>query len=197
MRYELPPLPYDVHALEPHVSAETLAYHHGEHHREYVDKLNTLVRGTGFEGRALDDIVAHAGDGPLYDNAAEVWNHTFFWECMSPRGGGYPDGELGEAINASFGSFAAFKRAFEDVALHMFGSGWLWLVKTTPDTVNIQPTKDAYNPIRHGRIVLLTCDLWEHAYYIDHRNDRSAYLAAFWEVVNWDFANQRMHDTRF
>lgn len=196
MKHELPPLPYAADALEPHISAETLEYHHGRHHRKYVDKLNELIQGTGFEESSLDDIVSRAGDGALYDNAAQVWNHTFYWHCMSPDGGGEPQGPLAEAINASFGSYEGFQQEFEEAAKGLFGSGWVWLVKTTSETLAIQATKDAENPIRHGRVVLMTCDLWEHAFYIDYRNDKGAYMSAFWSVINWDFVAERFSDGR-
>ena len=192
MRHELPPLPYALDALEPHLTAETLEYHYGKHHRRYVDTLNELVKGSDFEDTPLDEIVARAGDGPLYNNAAQAWNHAFYWQCMSPQGGGRPSGALADAIDASFTSFEAFRKAFDDEAAGLFGSGWVWLVKTTANTLNIQATKDAENPLRHGRIVLMTCDMWEHAFYIDYRNDKRAYLEAFWQVINWDFVAERL-----
>ncbi len=192
MPHQLPPLPYDLNALEPHISAETLEYHHGKHHRKYVETLNQLIDGTEFQDQPLETIITQAGDGPVFNNAGQAWNHAFYWQCLSPDGGGRPQGRVADALEATFDSFEGFKKVFETTASELFGSGWLWLVKTTADTVAIQPTKDADTPLRYGRTVLLTCDLWEHAYYIDHRNDRSAYMAAFWEVVNWPFVEQRM-----
>jgi superoxide dismutase, Fe-Mn family len=192
MQHRLPDLPYPIDALEPHVSAETLEYHHGKHHRKYVDTLNRLIQGTAFESLGLEEILDQAGDGPLRDNAGQVWNHTLYWQCLSPSGGGEPDGAIGDAIRRSYGSCAEFQKVFTETALDLFGSGWVWLVKTTADTVNIQATKDGDNPLRHGREVLMTCDVWEHAYYIDYRNDRSAYLQAFWKLVNWPFVDSRL-----
>ncbi|MFU8816837.1 MAG: superoxide dismutase [Pseudomonadales bacterium] len=195
MKHELPDLPYPIDALEPHISAETLDYHHGKHHRKYVDKLNALIRGTEFERMNLEEIIGQAGDGAIYNNAGQAWNHAFYWQCMSPQGGGEPHGQIAAAIDRSFNSYDEFKQAFDDAAAGLFGSGWVWLVKTTADTVNIQATKDADNPLRHGRQVLMTCDLWEHAFYIDYRNDKSGYMNGFWNVVNWDFVNQRLIST--
>lgn len=192
MRHELPDLPYARDALEPHISAETLDYHHGKHHRAYVDKLNQLVEGTEHADKSLREIIDSVGDGALFNQAAQVWNHDFYWHCMSPDGGGAPGGALAEAIDRSFGSLDGLKEQFNQAALGLFGSGWVWLVKTTPDTLAIEATKDAMNPMVHGRIVLLTCDVWEHAYYIDYRNDRARYLDAFWNVVNWDFVAGRL-----
>jgi superoxide dismutase, Fe-Mn family len=192
MQHRLPDLPYPIDALEPHVSAETLEYHHGKHHRKYVDTLNRLIQGTAFESLGLEEILDQAGDGPLRDNAGQVWNHTLYWQCLSPSGGGEPDGAIGDAIRRRYGSCAEFQKVFTETALDLFGSGWVWLVKTTADTVNIQATKDGDNPLRHGREVLMTCDVWEHAYYIDYRNDRSAYLQAFWKLVNWPFVDSRL-----
>ena len=192
MQHQLPDLPYAIDALEPHVSAETLEFHHGKHHRKYVDQLNELIRGTGFENMGLEAIIGQAGDGPIYDNAGQTWNHSLYWQCLSPRGGGEPHGAIADAIANSFTSFDAFKQAFDAAAVGLFGSGWVWLVKTTADTVNIQVTKDGDSPLRHGRQVLLTCDVWEHAYYLDYRNDKAAYMKGFWQVINWDFVNQRL-----
>jgi superoxide dismutase, Fe-Mn family len=192
MQHRLPDLPYPIDALEPHISRETLEYHHGRHHRKYVDALNRLIQGTPFEALSIEEILSQAGDGPLRDNAGQVWNHTLYWQCLSPSGGGEPNGAIGDALRRSYGSYAQFQEAFTDTALGLFGSGWVWLVKTTADTVNIQTTKDGDNPLRHGRQVLMTCDVWEHAYYIDYRNDRDAYLQAFWKLVNWPFVDTRL-----
>jgi Fe-Mn family superoxide dismutase len=189
MQHELPPLPYDMKALEPHISAETLEYHYGKHHKKYLDTLNSLVRGTDFEDAPLEKIITAAGEGPIFNNAAQVWNHTFYWNCLSPNGGGQPVGHLAEAIDSSFGSYEAFKEAFTKEAAGLFGSGWVWLLKDTSNTVSIEPTKDGNNPLTYGQIALLTCDMWEHAYYIDYRNNKASYLDGFWNVVNWDFAN--------
>lgn len=188
MKFELPPLPYELNALEPHLSAETLEYHYGKHHRAYVDKLNSLLPGTPFEELSLEDIIAKAPAGAVYNNAAQVWNHTFFWNCLSPQGGGEPDGALRDALVASFGSLDDFKRQFTDQSIALFGSGWTWLVKNTDGSLAIEPLGNADNPLPSGRKPVLTCDVWEHAYYIDYRNARPKYLDAFWRLVNWRFA---------
>ena len=187
MTFELPPLPYDMNALEPHISQETLEYHYGKHHKTYVDKLNGLVPGSEFDGKSLEEIIASAPAGGLFNNAAQVWNHTFYWNGLSPNGGGEPTGALGSAINESFGSFAAFRDKFSDMAATNFGSGWTWLVKQD-GKLAIVNTSNAGNPLTDGATPLLTCDVWEHAYYIDYRNARPKYLEAFWQMVNWEFA---------
>ena len=192
MNHELPDLPYAMNALAPHISPETLEYHWGKHHRKYVDTLNELVQGTAFEGKALDEIVGSAGEGPLRNNAAQAWNHAFYWRCMSPDGGGRPAGSLAGAIDSSYGSFNAFREEFTSAGKSLFGSGWVWLVGMGDGVVSIDTTSNAGNPLMTGRIALLTCDVWEHAYYIDHRNDRGGYLEAFWNVVNWDFVASRL-----
>jgi superoxide dismutase, Fe-Mn family len=192
MQHELPDLPYALDALEPHVSAETLRFHHGKHHRKYVDTLNELIAGTEFEQMDLEEILGQAGSGPISENAGQAWNHALYWQCMSPDGGGEPDGRIGAAIRRSFTSFEKFQEEFTQTALGLFGSGWIWLIKTTADTVNIQTTKDGDSPLRHGREVLMTCDLWEHAFYIDYRNDKGAYMDGFWQVVDWSFVNHRL-----
>jgi superoxide dismutase, Fe-Mn family len=194
MKHELPDLPYALDALEPHVSEETLRFHHGKHHRKYVDTLNELIRGTEFEQMSLEEILGQAGSGPIYDNAGQAWNHALYWQCLGPDGGGEPDGRIADAIRTSYGSFDQFKKAFTAAAVGLFGSGWVWLIKTTADTVNIQTTKDGDSPLGHGREVLMTCDVWEHAYYIDYRNDRGAYLDGFWQVVDWSFVNRRLDE---
>ena len=183
--HTLPDLPYAKNALEPHISAETLEYHHGKHHATYVKVLNGLLPGSGLEGASLEDIIRKAS-GKLFNNAAQVWNHTFYWNCMTPNGGGDPGGALGEALVKSFGSVSAFKDKFIDTAADNFGSGWTWLVKSDGSLLIIN-TNDADNPLTQGQQPLLTCDVWEHAYYIDYRNARRKYLEAFWNVVNWDF----------
>lgn len=188
MAFELPALPYEKNALEPHISAETLEYHYGKHHQTYVDKLNAAVEGTENAGKSLEDIIKSA-DGGLFNNAAQVWNHTFYWNCMSPNGGGAPGGELADAINSKWGSFDKFKEAFTNSAIGNFASGWTWLVKTSDGGVDIVNTDDAETPVTHeGVTPLLTVDVWEHAYYIDYRNARPKYMEAFWALVNWDFA---------
>lgn len=190
--HELPPLPYAMDALEPYLSAETLEYHYGEHHRGYVDKLNALIPDTELADMPLTQIVTTAGQGPIFDNAAQVWNHTFYWQSLSPDGGGEPTGPIADAIARSFESTQRFKQAFNNAVKGLFGSGWVWLVQTTDDTVAIEQTANAGNPMTTGRVVLLTCDVWEHAYYIDYRNDKGRYLDAFWSLVNWDFVTQNM-----
>lgn len=189
MAIELPALPYEMNALEPHISQETLEYHYGKHHNTYVVKLNGLIEGTEFEGKSLEDIVKTSSAG-VFNNAAQVWNHTFYWNCLSPNGGGEPTGALADAINASFGSFAEFKAAFTDSAINNFGSSWTWLVKTADGSLDIVNTSNAETPISGDDLTpVLTVDLWEHAYYIDYRNARPKYLENFWALVNWEFAN--------
>ncbi len=188
MQHELPPLPYEKNALEPHISAETLEYHYGKHHQTYVTNLNKLVVGTEFENMALEEIVKKASGG-IFNNAAQVWNHTFYWNCLSPSGGGAPSGALADAINQAFGSFDAFKEKFGTSAATNFGSGWTWLVKSADGGVEIVNTSNAATPLADGKTALLTCDVWEHAYYIDYRNARPKYVEAFWNLVNWDFVS--------
>lgn len=187
MAFTLPPLPYEMNALEPHISKETLEYHYGKHHQTYVTNLNNLIAGTEFESASLEDIVRKSSGG-LFNNAAQVWNHTFYWNCLSPNGGGQPQGALAEAINAKWGSFDAFKDEFNKQAAANFGSGWTWLVKKGDGSVDIVNTSNAATPLTTADIPLLTCDVWEHAYYIDYRNARPKYLESFWSLVNWDFA---------
>lgn len=188
MAFELPALPYAKDALLPHISAETLEYHHGKHHNTYVVKLNSLIEGTDFAGKSLEDII-RSSEGPVFNNAAQIWNHTFYWHCLSPNGGNEPSGALAEAINAKWGSFAAFKAAFNDKAVNNFGSSWTWLVKKADGTLDIVNTSNAATPLTDTTVTpLLTVDLWEHAYYIDFRNARPTYLDAFWSLVNWKFA---------
>lgn len=185
--HTLPALPYDNNALEPHISAETIEFHYGKHHQTYVDKLNGLVPGTEFENASLEEIISKA-DGGVFNNAAQVWNHTFYWNCLSPNGGGEPSGDLANAINDAFGSFEEFKTAFTNSCVNNFGSGWTWLVKGADGKLEIVNTSNAANPMTDGKTPVLTCDVWEHAYYIDYRNARPKYLEAFWNLVNWDFA---------
>lgn len=187
MAFELPVLPYAKNQLAPHISEETLEYHYGKHHQTYVTNLNNLVSGTEFEGKSLEDIILTSSGG-IFNNAAQVWNHTFYWNSLSPNGGGEPTGTLADAINASFGSFANFKEEFAKCAVTTFGSGWAWLVKDPEGKLALVSTSNAGCPLTEGHTPLLTCDVWEHAYYVDYRNARPAYLEAFWALVNWDFA---------
>lgn len=187
MAFELPALPYGTNRLVPYISEETLEFHHGKHHQTYVTNLNNLVPGTEFEGLSLEDIILKSS-GPIFNNAAQVWNHTFYWNSLIPNGGGAPTGELGELINTTFGSFEKFKEEFTKTAVTTFGSGWAWLVKNSDGSLALVSTSNAGCPLTTGQTPLLTCDVWEHAYYIDYRNARPAYLEAFWALVNWDFA---------
>ena len=180
----LPPLPYANNALEPHMSRETLDYHYGKHHKGYVDKVNSLIAGTDFEDASLEELVAES-TGEIFNSAAQVWNHTFFWNCLSPRSQS-PGEELERALE-SLGGFESFQKQFDTAASGLFGSGWAWLVKDRKGALKIVTTADANTPVRDGQVALLTCDMWEHAYYIDHRNDRAAYLKDFWPLVNWEF----------
>ena len=189
MAFELPALPYEKNALEPHISSETLDFHYGKHHNTYVVKLNGLIGGTEFEGKSLEDIIKTSSGG-VFNNAAQIWNHTFYWNSLSPNGGGEPTGAVADAINAAFGSFEEFKAKFNDMAVNNFGSSWTWLVKTSDGGVDIVNTDDADTPIAHGngQTPLFTVDVWEHAYYIDYRNARPKYLESIWNLINWDFA---------
>ncbi|RMA81417.1 superoxide dismutase [Umboniibacter marinipuniceus] len=188
MSHVLPELPYAMDALEPHISKETLEFHYGKHHATYVTKLNGLIDGTDFAGKDLETIVKSSSAG-VFNNAAQIWNHTFYWNSMSPNGGGEPTGALADAINAKWGSFEDFKAAFNDMAVNNFGSSWTWLVKNTDGSLEIVNTSNAATPITGDAKPLFTVDLWEHAYYIDFRNVRPNYLAAFWSLINWEFAN--------
>lgn len=187
MEHKLPDLPYPKNALEPHISAETLEYHHGKHHATYVNNLNNLIRGTEFEKMPLQDIVLKSSGG-IFNNAAQIWNHTFYWNCLKTHGGEEPTGALAEAIKSTFGSFAEFKTQFSQKAITLFGSGWTWLVKNKDGSIAIEQTSNAGVPMTAGKKALLTCDVWEHAYYIDYRNARPKYVEAFWNIVNWEFA---------
>lgn len=188
MTFELPALPYAKDALAPHISAETIEYHYGKHHQTYVTNLNNLVPGTEFESMSLEDIVKKSSGG-IFNNAAQVWNHTFYWHCLSPNGGGAPTGGLANAIDRTFGSFEKFKEEFTKCAVTTFGSGWAWLVKNPNGTLELVSTSNAGCPLTNGQTPILTCDVWEHAYYIDFRNLRPKYLEAFWALVNWEFAS--------
>ncbi len=187
MAHTLPALPYALDALAPHISQETLEFHYGKHHQTYVTNLNNLIAGTEFENASLEDIIKKSSGG-VFNNAAQVWNHTFYWNSLSPNGGGEPTGALLEAINAKWGSVAAFKEAFNKSGAGNFGSGWTWLVKKEDGTLDIVNTSNAATPLTGNDKPLLTCDVWEHAYYIDYRNARPKYLETFWNIVNWEFA---------
>jgi Fe-Mn family superoxide dismutase len=191
MAFELPALPYEQNALEPHISAETLEYHYGKHHKTYVDKLNGLVAGTDMESASLEDVIRKS-EGGVFNNAAQIWNHSFYWNCLAPNGGGEPTGALAEAINAAFGSFAEFKEQFTNSAINNFGSGWTWLVQKADGSLAISNTSNAGCPLTEDVTPLLTVDVWEHAYYIDYRNARPKYMEAFWNLVNWEFVAGNM-----
>ncbi|MBN1513995.1 MAG: superoxide dismutase [Phycisphaerae bacterium] len=187
MPITLPDLPYARNALEPHISAETLEFHHGKHHNAYVTNLNKLIAGKPEEGKSLEEIILSA-EGPVFNNAAQVWNHTFYWSCLKPGGGGEPGGELADAIRRDFGSFQAFRDALADAAATQFGSGWAWLV-AEGGRLKVVKTPNADLPMRHGQTALLTIDVWEHAYYIDYRNARPKYVETVIDhLLNWDFA---------
>jgi Fe-Mn family superoxide dismutase len=191
MAIELPKLPYEKNALEPHISAETLEFHYGKHHQGYVNKLNAALEGHEWASAGLEDIVKKA-DGGIFNNAAQIWNHTFYWNSLSPNGGGEPKGAIADAINKDFGSFDKFKEEFSAKAGGLFGSGWAWLVKKG-DKLEIVQTSNAGCPLTEDGVTpLLTCDVWEHAYYIDYRNARPKYVEAWWNLVNWDFANENL-----
>jgi Fe-Mn family superoxide dismutase len=190
MSFSLPALPYELSALEPHISKETLEYHYGKHHKAYVDKLNILVASeTQYQDKSLEEVILHSS-GPVFNNAAQIWNHTFYWHCLSPQGGGKPEGALAKAIDESFGSFDQFKEQFTNAAINTFGSGWAWLVKNNEGKIAIVSTSNAQLPMTNNQKALLTCDVWEHAYYIDYRNSRPNYMDAFWKLVNWEFVAQ-------
>jgi len=191
MAIELPPLPYERSALAPHISEETLDYHYGKHHKAYVDNLNKQIEGTDFADMNLEDIVKKATGG-MFNNAAQAWNHTFYWNSMSPRGGGDPSGKLADAITKAFGGVGKFKAEFGKIATGTFGSGWGWLVQRADGSLGLVSTSNAGTPITGNDRPLLTCDVWEHAYYIDYRNARAKYVDAYWNLVNWDFAASQM-----
>lgn len=186
MTFQLPELPYEMDALEPHISKETLEFHYGKHHQTYVTKLNGLVPGTEFEGKDLEEVVK-TSTGGVFNNAAQIWNHTFYWNGFAPNAGGKPTGALLEKIEEDFGSFEDFVAKFTDSCVNNFGSGWTWLVKTPEGKLDIVNTSNANTPLTTDNTALLTCDVWEHAYYIDYRNVRPEYLKAYWELINWDF----------
>ena len=193
MAFELPPLPYPKDALAPHMSEQTLDFHHGKHHATYVNNLNGLIEGTDNANKPLEEIILGADAGPLFNNAAQVWNHSFFWNCLSPDGGGDPNGDVQAALEASFGSVDAFKQTFTDKAKTLFGSGWTWLAKNADGGLEIVQTKDADLPLKHGQTALLTLDVWEHAYYLDYQNARPAYIETWLtHLINWEFAAENL-----
>ena len=196
MSFELPALPYAKDALAPHISAETLEYHYGKHHQTYVTNLNNLIKGTAFEGKSLEEIV-RSSEGGVFNNAAQVWNHTFYWNCLAPNAGGEPTGKLADAIAASFGSFADFKAQFTDAAIKNFGSGWTWLVKGTDGKLAIVSTSNAGTPLTTDATPLMTVDVWEHAYYIDYRNRRADFIKSYWELIDWDKVADRIFPRKY
>ncbi|MBN3806817.1 superoxide dismutase [Fe] [Paraburkholderia sp. Ac-20336] len=187
MEHTLPPLPFAKNALAPHMSEETLEFHYGKHHQTYVTNLNNLIKGTEFENLSLEEIVKKSSGG-IFNNSAQIWNHTFFWNSLSPQGGGAPTGALADAINAKWGSFDKFKEEFTKTAVGTFGSGWAWLVKKADGSLDLVSTSNAATPLTTDAKPLLTIDVWEHAYYIDYRNARPKFVEAFWNIANWDFA---------
>jgi Fe-Mn family superoxide dismutase len=196
MAFQLPPLPYPENALEPHISARTLQFHHGKHHKKYIDTLNDLIKGTPFEKQSLEEIIVAAAKDraqmKIFNNAAQTWNHTFFWQCMAPKGGGEPKGELAKRIQADFGGFDKFRKSFTDAAVAQFGSGWAWLVSAN-GKLKITTTGNADLPLAHGETALLTCDVWEHAYYLDYQNDRAKFVETFLgNLANWQFAEEQL-----
>ncbi|MBL7543281.1 MAG: superoxide dismutase [Fe] [Bdellovibrionaceae bacterium] len=192
MAFTLPELPYSKDALTPHISAETMEYHHGKHHNTYVTNLNNLIKGTKFENTtSLDEIIMNSEAG-LFNNAAQVWNHTFFWHCLAPKAGGEAKGKIAELINKKWGNFATFKDEFSKTAIGNFGSGWTWLTLNKQGEIEIFNTSNAGTPMTSGRKALLTIDVWEHAYYIDYRNARPNFVNSFWNLVNWDFVNSNL-----
>ncbi|EQC50802.1 superoxide dismutase [Bacteriovorax sp. DB6_IX] len=191
MEHKLPELPWSKDALAPHISPETIDFHYGKHHNAYVTKLNAGIKGTEFENMSLEEIIMKSKGG-LFNNAAQVWNHTFYWNCLAPNAGGAATGSVAEAINGKWGSFDKFKEEFSNSAATNFGSGWTWLVKNSAGELEIVNTDDAETPMTDGKTALLTIDVWEHAYYVDYRNARPSYIDAFWNLVNWDFVNSNM-----
>ncbi len=191
MEHKLPELPYKQDALAPYISAETLEYHYGKHHKAYVDNLNKQIIATEFEKMTLEEIVRRTS-GPINNNAAQHWNHSFYWNCLAPNAGGEPTAAIGDAIVKNFGSFAKFQEKFTTLATTLFGAGWVWLVKNNDGSLSVENKSNADNPVRDGRKPLLTCDVWEHAYYIDYRNARAKYVEAFWKLVNWKFVSDNL-----
>ncbi|MEI6173449.1 MAG: superoxide dismutase [Bacteroidota bacterium] len=191
MTHELPKLPYALDALEPYISKRTLEFHYGKHHQAYVNNLNKLIVGTEFENASLEDIVRKAGGG-IFNNGAQVWNHTFYWNCLKPQGGGEPTGPFAEALLKSFGSFSEFKEKFSTAAATLFGSGWAWLIIKEDGSLGIVQESNAGNPLKNGATPLLTCDVWEHAYYLDKQNVRPDYIADFWKLIDWNAVADRL-----
>ena len=192
MSFQLPPLAYPADALSPIISAETIEFHYGKHHASYVSNLNRLTEGTDLANMTLEEVIRATGEGPMFNNAAQVWNHSFYWHCMTPDRGSEPSFELAKQITESFGSFEELKRAFSGAATSNFGSGWTWLVGLADGGLKVVNTSNADTPLLDDDVTpLLTCDVWEHAYYIDYRNARPAYLKAWWDVVNWSFVSER------
>lgn len=189
MEHTLPTLPYELDALQPHISKETLEFHYGKHHQTYVTNLNNLIKGTEVAELSLEEIIKKSSGG-IFNNAAQVWNHTFYWNCLTPKSSGQPSGNVADAINSTFGSLEKFKEEFTKTAVTTFGSGWAWLVKNADGSLALVSTSNAGTPMTSGQTALLTCDVWEHAYYIDYRNARPKYLEAFWKLVNWDFVTK-------
>ena len=194
MSFTLPKLPYEMDALAPHISKETLEFHYGKHHQTYVTKLNAAVEGKPEASKSLEELVV-TSQGGVFNNAAQIWNHSFYWNCLSPNGGGEPKGALADAIKKDFGSFDDFKKQFTEKSVTLFGSGWAWLAKNADGSIAIVQTKDAGNPLTSKQTPILTCDVWEHAYYIDYRNARPKYLDAFWNLVNWEFVESQLQGT--
>jgi Fe-Mn family superoxide dismutase len=187
---ELPKLPFAPDALQPVISKETIEYHYGKHHKAYVDNLNKLIPGTEFENMKLDEIVLKSSGG-VFNNAGQIWNHNFYWQCLTPDSSKEPEGKLADAIKKKFGSFDDFKKQFSETAVKTFGSGWGWLVKNADGSVELLSTSNAGTPMTQGKQALLTCDVWEHAYYIDYRNERPKYVEKFWDLVNWEFVDEQ------
>jgi Fe-Mn family superoxide dismutase len=195
MVFKLPDLPYQLNALEPYISKETLEYHWGKHHRAYVNKLNELLQNSeDYSNLNLEEVILKSKSGPVFNNAAQVWNHTFYWHCMKPQGGSEPQGKLADAIKRDFGSFEEFQKKFNQAATGQFGSGWAWLAINKDNKLEIFSTPNAVNPMTENKKAILTCDVWEHAYYIDTRNDRAKYVENFWQIVNWDFVNEKFQE---
>jgi len=188
--FELPKLPYEMDALSPYISKETLEYHYGKHHQAYVNNLNNLTKDTEFANQDLESVIMKSSAG-IFNNAAQIWNHTFYWNCLTPKSPQEPQGLLADAITKKFGSFDEFKKLFTQSAATLFGSGWAWLVKNAQGELEIVNTNNASLPLKEGKVALLTCDVWEHAYYIDYRNVRASYIENFWKLVNWDFVREQ------
>jgi superoxide dismutase, Fe-Mn family len=193
MKFELIPLPYEMNALEPYISSKTLEFHHGKHHKLYVTNLNSLLPGTKFENKSLETIIKEA-KGPIFNNAAQVWNHNFYFTSLKPESSYVPDDKFNDAIKENFGSVSELKEAFIKAGTSLFGSGWVWLVKNSKGSLEILAESNAGNPIRKGLIPLLTCDVWEHAYYLDYQNRRLDHINAFWNIIDWEVIEKRFHD---